>query len=275
MDTTTTGGKGALAAQARTLQRKVATRSVWELDRLLGRAGYTVERAPDASWNAWQERIADEARRRVLAKRNIGLMIDVGANTGGFGTSIRNSGYRGQIVSFEPQRDCLAELRANAQRLGPWHVVPKAVGAETGTLEIHVAGNSLSSSLLPMLDSHTTAAPESRYVATEQVEVVRLDDALAEAGFGDRKDLYLKIDTQGYEWTVLQGAPATLDRAIVLEMELSFVPLYEGQKLFDELVAHVASKGFALHSMNEVFVDPATDRLLQVDGVFVRVDPAH
>jgi FkbM family methyltransferase len=252
-------------------KQRVLLKGVHETGRVLHRLGYEINKPPEKAWLEWQERTTTAARRRILPKFDIDLVVDIGANMGQYGHSIREIGYRGPIVSFEPQRACMPKLKAAALADGNWKVFNLALGAAEGELELHVAGNSLSSSLLPMLESHAAAAPESRYVATEITPVRTIDMELSVAPYASAKSIWLKIDTQGYEWPVLEGATETLKRCSVLEVELSFHPLYEGQRLFPEIVAELDKRGFALHSMDEVFVEPATQRLLQVDGVFVRM----
>ena len=75
---------------------------------------------------------------------------------------------------------------------------------------------------------------------------------------------------QGGELDVLRGAGATLERAVLVEAELSLVPLYEGAPRFDEVIDYLAERGFGVLSLEPVFVDPADGRLLQVDAVFGR-----
>ena len=89
--------------------------------------------------------------------------LDVGANTGQFAQDLRASGYRGHIVSFEPLSDAHAALLVTASWDPLWDVADRcAVGAGDRWAEINIAGNSYSSSLLPMLDLHREAAPNRR-----------------------------------------------------------------------------------------------------------------
>src|SRR3954470_24908955 len=131
---------------------------------------------------------------RLLARHNITLILDVGANEGHFGWDMRELGYKGRIVSFEPLKDAFARLQASASRDPGWQAVHLGLGDRDETRVIHVAANSQSSSLLPMLEAHSEAAPESRYQADESVTVRRLDGVLADYRRpGDA--IFLKIDT--------------------------------------------------------------------------------
>ena len=81
---------------------------------------------------------------------------------------------------------------------------------------------------------------------------------------------FLKIDTQGFEWQVLDGASETLAHVKGVLCELSLVPLYEGQKLWMDLIQRLEREGFTLWSIQKGFTDPRDGRTLQVNAIFFR-----
>jgi FkbM family methyltransferase len=231
---------------------------------LVRRTGFDVTRYPLPYSNvdpsgAYVRRIGDLGATVVL---------DVGANVGQFAQHLRAAGWEGRIVSYEPLSTAFAALSKNAAKDPLWQVFNLALGATKGSAPIHIAGNSQSSSLLPMLETHRSAAPKSAYVGEETVDIVPLDDALA--GVVTESDrLCMKLDCQGYEKQVLEGASKSLEQTVMVIMELSLVDLYEGGMTFDEAVPRMRDDGFVLASIDPVFFDPETQQLLQVDGCFV------
>ena len=208
--------------------------------------------------------------RAVLRHLGTDTVLDVGANEGQYGRSLREAGYRGRLVSFEPLGSAHAALQRTAAGDPQWQVHARcALGDHDGEIEIHVAGNSVSSSVLPMLEQHARAAPASRYVGHERVPVRRLDD-IATPYLACARSVYLKIDTQGFEAAVLRGAPALLRQARAVQLELSLVPLYEGQELWQYFLTQMLAEGFVPWTLLPGFVDQATGRTLQLDVVFVR-----
>lgn len=206
----------------------------------------------------------------LLASHKIDLVLDVGANVGQFGEWLRTAGYRGRIVSFEPMSAARTELLRKSSRDPLWDVAERsAIGDHEGEVDIHIAGNSVSSSILPMLSAHADAAPESAYVGTEKTKLSTLDAAAAPYVKPDSV-VFLKIDTQGYEDRVLRGATELLKRLTGLQLEMSLVPLYEGQQTFDELRAHLGRYDFEIWSLAPAFIDPHNGRVLQVDTTFFR-----
>lgn len=206
----------------------------------------------------------------LLRTTDTTLVLDVGANDGGYATSIRRLGYMGRIVSFEPVRAAFDRLRSYAGKDARWDPMRLAVGATDGTATINVAGNAeASSSLLPMLSRHVSAAPSSAYVGTEEVRISRLDTVWDELG-GDEDEVFLKIDVQGAEKQVLDGAERVLHQVCGVQCELNLVELYEGQAGFREMTDRLESAGFLLCGLVPGFSDRATGQMLQADGIFVR-----
>jgi FkbM family methyltransferase len=213
----------------------------------------------------------DPASRRaaLIRERGVNLVLDVGANDGTFARQLREVGYRGRIVSFEPQTAAYAALRSAAAADPLWECRNLAVGVDEGEAVLNIAGNSSSSSLFEISPRHVRSAPESAYVGREEVNVQRLDSLAGELGLAEAT-VYLKVDVQGGELDVLRGAVAVLERVVLVEAELSLVSLYEGAPRFDEIIDYLADRRFGVLSLEPVFVDPSDGRLLQLDAVFGR-----
>jgi hypothetical protein len=124
-----------------------------------------------------------------------------------------------------------------------------------------------------MLPAHREAAPDAVYVGVEEVEQFRLDDLRSELPTPHRR-VYLKADVQGYESQVLEGAAGLLEESVVgLQLEVSFVPLYEGAMTPGDALARAGDLGMGLVDVEPVFVDPRNGEWLQADFVFFRRSP--
>lgn len=210
-------------------------------------------------------------RQKLIRRRRISLVLDVGANSGQYAMEIRRRGYRGRIVSFEPLSSAFQELRRNAALDALWAPMRLALGDEDGTATINVSRNSWSSSLLPLGPRHLSNAPDSAYVGTEEVSLARLDSVAPDL-LEDDDEVLMKLDVQGYELRALLGSERTLEHVDLIEAELSLVPLYPGQALLEEVVAFLSERGFAPVWLEPGLYDERADHLLQVDVIFERRD---
>jgi len=210
---------------------------------------------------------------RLLAYHNIDLVFDVGANIGQYAKLLRELGYSGRIVSFEPLSSAYSQLKAVSEKDPLWEIAPQtAIGNQEGEIVINIAGNSYSSSALPMLGAHLESAPESAYSGSETVKLSRLDTIAKDYIKSETKSIFLKIDVQGLEKQVLEGATAILPLVKGIKLELSLVPLYEGQVLFKEMIDIVEKLGYELYGIEPGFTAEKTGRMLQMDGIFFKPD---
>ena len=211
----------------------------------------------------------------MLSTHNVNLIFDIGANAGQFGVLLREIGFDGKIISFEPLSDARENLLNLSKNDPLWQIaLQTAIGEENGEIEIQIAGNSQSSSVLDMLDTHVRAAPDSKYIGKEKV-ALRTLDSIAPDYMDSNSIAFIKIDTQGYETQVMNGAKKLMSQIVGLQVEISLVPLYKGQCLFDEMLKKLKNDGFELWSISTVFSDPNTAQLLQVDATFFRTPSSN
>jgi len=233
------------------------------LQRIARRLGYDLAprrtaRSPDAQLAA------------VLERFSVSCVLDVGANVGQYALRLRAVGYAGRIVSFEPLPEAHAELTRRAAADPAWQVAPPmALGASNGEVEIDVSAESDMSSVLPQSALLRQVSPSSAVVRKETVPLCRLDQVAGPYLRPDER-VFLKLDTQGYEAEVLAGAGRLLERIAGIQLEMSLVPLYEGERDFRRLLDDLAALGFAPYLFLPGYFEHKLARQLQVDGVFMR-----
>jgi FkbM family methyltransferase len=206
----------------------------------------------------------------AMKKVKIDVLFDIGANTGEFSSAIREKGYSGKIVSFEPLTSAIKKLIQLASKDVNWLVHDRtAIGDRKGLVDINISKNSYSSSILPMLNLHLNSEFNSRYIGTEKTPIITLD-SVADKYLNKSSNCFIKIDTQGYESQVLDGAYKTLKKSGGVLCELSLAPLYEGQHLWKDIILRLEKEGFILWSLQRGFTDKRDGRTLQVDAVFLK-----
>lgn len=231
------------------------------IKRLLRKKGYNVNRILPST-DAW-------ARRNVLfAAKQIDLVLDIGAHVGGYGRSLRESGYSGAILSFEPQDTVLKELRNAAEKMPPWNVREVAISNFDGSATFYLEERSSSSSLM-LMDEDARKMAQSRMIDSRAVQVNRLDTILDEI-LCMGSNIYLKCDAQGAEKSIFEGAQRTIRNVAAVEIELSLGGMYSGQWNFREALDYFFLEGFELFSLEAGFADAVTGKVMQVDAIFTR-----
>ncbi len=214
---------------------------------------------------------SEDFRRTLLFKyHHIDTVLDIGANKGQYATGLIAASYTGNITSYKPLSSAHASITKLSKSYPNWVVAERcAIGAEAGEVDINITANSVSSTLLTMLDSHLSGAPDSKVIAIEKTPLKTLD-SLAYEQVKD-KSVFLKIDVQGYEQEVLKGASSLLKIAKGIEMEISLIPSYAGQHwLFEEVISFMKKEGFELESITPAFTDHQTGKVLQCNDIFFR-----
>jgi FkbM family methyltransferase len=208
----------------------------------------------------------------LLELYGVDAIFDIGANIGMSAEAYRAAGFSGPIVSFEPVPSLYAELERRSQDDPLWQAAPLALGSERGFADIHVTGGHAgATSLLKMTDNVVTHAPDQVVVRTQRIEVSTLDDVIGEYyPHGDR--LFLKIDVQGYERRVLDGARKSLPRVVGMKLELSLVENYRGETLLTEMLPLIYDLGYRAVSIERAWGNEKTQEIFQVDLTCFRVE---
>ena len=207
---------------------------------------------------------------RVLQHHGIDLVLDVGANVGQYGRRLRRGGYTGRIVSFEPLSSAHAALQREAAGDDGWTVAPRlAIGDSDVPVKVNISAESDMSSVLDFTAEMADLLDSSAYVGSEVASQARLDAVLGKhAGPTDR--IMVKIDTQGAEARVLNGARGVLSRLTAIQLELSIVPVYAGEEDYRAMIDRLVEWGFTPALFIPGYFNRRTARLIGMDGVFVR-----
>jgi FkbM family methyltransferase len=203
-----------------------------------------------------------------IRRAGIRTVLDVGAHRGEFCSAIRALLPKAQIYAFEPLPDCCAELARKFGANGTFQAFPVAIGAVHEQITLWRSSYPKSSSVLPMAELHKDSFPWSAGSAQLTVEMRALDEYLGQLRLAEK--VLLKIDVQGYEAQVLNGAKELLKRVAYVLLEVSFQPLYEGQGGFAEIHGFLQSADFSYSGNLEQLISPLDGSVLQADALFVR-----
>jgi FkbM family methyltransferase len=208
--------------------------------------------------------------KHLFSQYKIDLVIDVGAYVGEYAKISRRAGYSGNIVSFEPLEDNFKRINIYSKGDQLWSVLKTAVGNEDGSIDINVASDLVSSSVLGLNNDCDYFKSKVDYVSSERVEIRKLDTLTSQGQIPSFKNALLKIDVQGLEGCVIDGAMNILSEVRIIQIEMSLVSVYDGQILMVDLLKRMGDLGYELFTILPVFKNEHTGQLFQVDGFFIR-----
>lgn len=208
----------------------------------------------------------------LLQVHQIQTVVDVGANVGQFGTSLRNVGFQGRIVSFEPMPQARRKLEEVAVAHPPWKVFPTALGSRPEEKKLQIFNDDTFSSLHSMTQSGRDIF--GAYVQAQGEEVVHVEtiDRLTEGNLKQeiQGPVLLKTDTQGHDLEVLQGSLQLLRQARVVLTEAAVEVIYEGAPAFPEILEFLRQQGFEASGFYPFSHRPETLAMVEFDAFFVR-----
>ena len=208
--------------------------------------------------------LAHPARRqKAMQHRGITHAFDIGANAGQYGGWLRASGFSGYIVSLEPLPDAHERLADAAAGDPKWSTIQAAAGAATGQATINRANDSVTSSMLDPTNELTSRIPSAEIAERLEVEVTTVDAVWRQHGAPTAS--LLKIDVQGFEHQVLDGAVEAMQSVSLVEIEMGLTGLYDGGSSIYDLLPRLRDAGFSVISIDSGYVDRNTGQVLDID----------
>lgn len=213
----------------------------------------------------------------VMKANSIDLVLDVGANDGSYGREIRDRGYEGAIISFEPNPAAYARLKSKIRNDFYWEAYPFALGEKEEELDLAIAENDVMSSFKPLTEFGKEAVRSQ--VGRTKCRILTLDRFLADNPH-PQKNIYLKIDTQGYELEVLRGASESLQTITAVQAETSLIHTYANEADWIDFLLWMRERnfevatavcnsacGWRIRELDIVFTHPPRDQLLYLKSL--------
>jgi len=186
---------------------------------------------------------------RLLPYLNIDCVFDVGANNGQYAQMLRKRvGYKGRIISFEPIPAAVAKIKKLANSDPLWTVEEIALDLEGGIGEFSVMASDQFSSLgTPKHDENNKFLNANKPVEKILVKKESLEGAyLRLKNQYQFKAPFLKMDTQGFDVSIVKGGMSIIKEFLGLQSEMAIQKLYEESVDFRDAISFYESCGFRL-----------------------------
>lgn len=197
----------------------------------------------------------------------VATVVDVGANRGQFALASRYFFPQSRIYAFEPIPGLATALLKKFATSPEVHVENAAVGSRPGQATFRISEYDHLSSLVPPTMRRLEESPSARLKESVEVRVVTLDEWFFERQTPE--SVLLKLDVQGFEGEVLDGAREFLKRVDYLLYESAFAQMYQGERTFSDMFDFVRALGFELIAPLDFWTGPSK-RICEVDLLWRR-----
>jgi FkbM family methyltransferase len=205
--------------------------------------GSAISIVPGRVASLWPERYF---LKRILRRLKVDCVLDVGANVGQFAQDLRLIGYKGLIVSLEPNPDAFATLAGRAQDDPRWEAYNLALGSAPGRATLNVMSASVYSSLkAPSTRESASHAELNTVVKTVDVELSTLELFYRQLkSKHDFRHPFLKLDTQGSDIDVFKGGGVIKSDFVGVMSEVPIRRIYDDTPSWSESLAVFQDAGF-------------------------------
>lgn len=194
-------------------------------------------------------------------------VLDVGANKGQFSLLCRSLYPSAEIIAFEPLEEPAVKFDRVFAGDARTRLIRSAVGPTAESRKMFVSRRQDSSSLLPITQHQVAVFPGTELDSVCEVATAPLDDLVAPDLLS--RPVLLKLDIQGYELEALRSAERILDVTEFVYLEMSFLELYGGQCLADDVIRYLQGKNFVLSAVSNA-ISRNDVGVVQMDVLFVK-----
>jgi FkbM family methyltransferase len=201
-----------------------------------------------------------------LRTLKIRTVLDIGASVGDSAVEFRRYFPAALIHSFEPLPESYKTLKTSLRDTNffPHNI---ALGEKHADLTFYHNAHAPSSSFLPMLRRHANAFPETASAVKIKIPVQTLNAIYPT--LMTAPNVLMKIDVQGFEDRILKGSSKIMQKIVVIIIEVSYVPLYKNQALFDDIYQMLHSRHFRYMGNVHDIRDIKTGMPLQANALFI------
>ena len=210
----------------------------------------------------------------LFAQMQVNLVLDVGAFVGNYAQLLRDAGYKGRIISFEPVPASYQQLHARMHHDRLWSGQPFGLSDENREALINTFSRGDFNSLLSLKDDSEAAyALDHSNRRQILIQLRRLDSILPELIEEIQScRIFMKIDTQGHDASVVKGAAGVLKNIIGLQSELPAVQIYDGMTSMPAVLEYYSTCGFVPIGFHPVNTMRGTQISPEFDVLFSRFE---
>ena len=194
----------------------------------------------------------DPAPLQSFLSKNPITVFDIGARGNDLGEIDSLKKYMNYICFDADEEECARLNKQPKNEFNGFSVLPYFLGEDSKEIDFHIYKMPAeSSSYRPNLQFKKLYSPTLEIDRTVKIKSQTLDSIVVQQNL-DEPD-FIKIDTQGSELSILKNSLSTLSNTFLIEIEVEFAKIYDGQPLFHEVDMFMSAQGYQLLYLNRVF----------------------
>lgn len=199
--------------------------------------------------------------------QNIRTIIDIGANKGEFAQFLARYFNASSVYVFEPLPSCMPEIKTRLSNISNIKIFNLALSDYTGSECFYQNSYAPASSLMRVSNISKNEFPQTKGETPITVNIATLDDKINTDSLN--KNVLIKIDVQGMEDRVIKGGQKVFSAAKCVLIEMSFVPMFVGQPLFEEVHTLLVDLGFRFSGIKNQIASKKTGQVLFCHCLYV------
>ena len=206
----------------------------------------------------------------IFNMAKIDYVIDVGANEGQFASSLRRNNYKGNILSFEPASKPFKKLVENSKHDAYWDVINLALGEKKESRKINVFEASDLNSFYEASELGKNRLNNGmKKIKTEMIEIKTLDSILKKIDLKN-KNIFLKIDTQGFDLSVFKGSMKHMSMIRGLMSEIPVQKIYKTTQSYHDILKEYEAHKFQISGIFPVLQNKKNNTVMEFDCVMLK-----
>ncbi len=198
-------------------------------------------------------RMKNTRKFQGFLEKNPFILADIGARGGSLDEL---EGLKNNLVyyGFDADKEECDRIAQNPPKgFHKYRIFPYYIGDKEEEIDFHLFRlPGQSSSLKPNIRYKTTFAADYFDIdRTVKVESKKLDTVIADNHL-EFPDM-IKLDTQGSELNILMSSPECVGNSLLIESEVEFLQMYDGQYLFHDMSKFLYDNGYEILYLNRVF----------------------
>lgn len=178
---------------------------------------------------------------KLIIENDIDVVFDIGANIGQFVSLLKAGGFKGRVISLEPDETTFKILHSNFGEYKNVILLNFGLDVKSGEKLLNISPDGGLSSSFLSLSSHLET--DHRYTGAKLIKTITLNNII-DSYVNPSEKIFLKLDIQGYEGIILNELNLSAFNIVGFRLESSNIEIYQDAWTLGQIVTWIEKNGF-------------------------------